>query len=339
MQLAGQPANWSTPGAYPVIEGVHRIVLPLPLRGLAAVNVYVLRGTDGLVLVDSGWASDTSLAALKDGLAQLGYDLQDIDLFVVTHSHWDHYSQAVRVRSITGASLAIGAGEQLGISACGREGGSSSAQVELLRAAGAPELAEAVARRQPHDFEIVEPADRWLREGDIIKVHGGQLEIEESPGHTRGHITVHYRAGGVVFTGDHLLPHITPAIGLDRVPQPGPLRAYLASLQRSAGDMDAVMLPAHGPLGGSTRRRAAELISHHEHRLQEILGQLRSGRSTAFEIASALVWTSKKRQLAELELVHRMTAVLEVGAHLDVLIDRGAAGFVMRADVRHVTAA
>ena len=39
--------DWTTPGVYEVVPGVHRIPLPLPSDGLRAVNVYVVVGTDG----------------------------------------------------------------------------------------------------------------------------------------------------------------------------------------------------------------------------------------------------------------------------------------------------
>ena len=50
--------EWAEPGAYPVAPGVHRVPLPLPTDGLRAVNVYVIKAGDGLVLIDSGWALD-----------------------------------------------------------------------------------------------------------------------------------------------------------------------------------------------------------------------------------------------------------------------------------------
>ncbi len=80
--------------------GLYRMPLPLPLVGLPAVNVYVLEGPDGLILIDAGWASQEAYDRLgQGGLAELGgHRLGDIDTFVITHAHWDHYSLASRVR-------------------------------------------------------------------------------------------------------------------------------------------------------------------------------------------------------------------------------------------------
>ena len=52
--------EWAEPGVYPVAPGVHRVPLPLPTDGLRAVNVYVITGDRGLVLIDSGWALEVA---------------------------------------------------------------------------------------------------------------------------------------------------------------------------------------------------------------------------------------------------------------------------------------
>ncbi len=67
-----------------------------------------------------------------------------------------------------------------------------------------------------------------------------------TPGHTRGHIVLRDDAAGVLYAGDHILPHITPPIGLERAPEPAPLHSYLASLQLVRDRPDLVLLPAHG---------------------------------------------------------------------------------------------
>ena len=48
---------WDAPGVYTVAPGVHRLPLPLPDKGLHAVNVYVIEEDSGPVLVDSGHAT------------------------------------------------------------------------------------------------------------------------------------------------------------------------------------------------------------------------------------------------------------------------------------------
>jgi glyoxylase-like metal-dependent hydrolase (beta-lactamase superfamily II) len=49
------------------------------------------------------------------------------------------------------------------------------------------------------------PADRLLRDGDVIEMGNIEFEVLHTPGHSRGGISLYSRGEGVVFTGDTLL--------------------------------------------------------------------------------------------------------------------------------------
>src|SRR5690348_15003615 len=100
--LAEQPDDWTEPGAHPVVPGVHRIPVPLPMQGLHAVNVYVLEDREGLVLIDSGLAGIETGQVLKDALKPLGHRLRDVREIFVTHAHWDHWTEALVLRALYG---------------------------------------------------------------------------------------------------------------------------------------------------------------------------------------------------------------------------------------------
>src|SRR5579875_2345589 len=135
--------DWTQEGAHPVSPGVHRIPLPLPGDGLRAVNVYAIEAAGGLVLI--------------------------------THLHRDHYPQALAIREALGTPVALGAEERHSLDAVLRHGyRGMSAQLRLLRAAGATrladEMADAVARfrRQGGDGEGSGPfadPDEWITTG------------------------------------------------------------------------------------------------------------------------------------------------------------------------------
>ena len=141
-----------------------------------------------------------------------------------------------------------------------------------------------------------------------------------TPGHTRGHVVFDDAAYGAVFTGDHLLPRITPSIAFERAPERLPLRSYLSSLLLFLSLPDSRMLPAHGATDRATRGRAAELLVHHRNRLEVIGDLVAAGASTAFDVAARMRWTRHDRALEDLDVVHRMTAVLEVLSHLELLV-------------------
>ena len=319
---------WTEPGVETVVPGVHRVPLPLPMDGLRAVNVYVVEDGDGLVLIDGGWALDVSRELLERSLADLGHTLRDIRRVLVTHVHRDHYTQAVAIRRAVGAEIALGVDEQasMGLLTTGAAG-ILSAQPARLRRLGAPELADSIAAI-PVDLSetlaFYEDPDVWLQPGRV-ELDTFSLDAVHTPGHTRGHLVFHAADRGLLFAGDHVLPHITPSIGFEPDRPPFPLRDYLGSLERVLTLPDAKLLPAHGPAGGSTHERARELLAHHEQRLADTRDALASGAGLAAEVARILRWTRRGRAFEELDLFDQMLAVLETAAHLDVLVLRGDA--------------
>lgn len=326
-------ADWTEPGVFRCAPDVYRIPLPLPNDGLRAVNVYAVADDTGWTLVDSGWALEVAEDLLADGLAALGAGLGDVTRFLVTHSHRDHYTMAVEVRRRFGARVLLGAGEKPGLDEINRPGRGQGgvSHVERLRRAGAAKLAEQIEAglaAQATDLSLWEPPDEWLEDGAVLTVGPDaaperKLTAVATPGHTRGHLVFADPDHDLMFTGDHVLPTITPSIGFEPLATPSPLADFLTSLQLLRDRPDAAMLPAHGAVGRRVHERVDELLVHHAKRLDATLAGLTEGRSTPAEVAATLGWTRRGRTLAELDPFNRMLAILETGVHLDVLVERG----------------
>jgi glyoxylase-like metal-dependent hydrolase (beta-lactamase superfamily II) len=313
---------WEQPGAFDVAPGVHRIPLPLPGDALRAVNIYAIADGDTVVLIDGGWALAESEQLLEKSLATIGYELGDVREFLVTHMHRDHYTQAVAIRRRFGSTVSLGEGEQASFAAM--RSVAEHPDAGHLRAAGAQELAALAAKwtGTPDSIDWDEP-DRWLDDGVELPLQTRTLRVIATPGHTTGHVVFHDPAHGALFAGDHVLPHITPSIGVEPVRPPSPLRNYLSSLELIRRLPDARLLPAHGPVTGSVHDRIDELLAHHETRLTDTAATIDHGSATAFEAAVALPWTRHKRRFSELDTFNRMLAVHETMAHLIVLVERG----------------
>jgi glyoxylase-like metal-dependent hydrolase (beta-lactamase superfamily II) len=144
--------------------------------------------------------------------------------------------------------------------------------------------------------------------------------VVPTPGHTVGHVVYHDERARLLFTGDHILPSITPSIGLEPASGPWPLRDYLDSLLLIKSRPDALLLPAHGPVRASAHARVDELLAHHDDRLGEILKVVTAGASDAYAAAQALTWTHRQRRFAELDSRNQAMAVRETLAHLQVLM-------------------
>lgn len=322
-----QRAEWTEPGAFPVAPGVHRIPLPLPNDGLRAVNVYAVESDDDLVLIDGGWALEESRRRLETALKDIGRGLGDVTRFLVTHVHRDHYTQAVTVRREFGTRVCLGIGERETLETLVRpRRREESAQLAQLLACGARPLVDrltAIWREGGHDPGEWEMPDEWIDGRTKVPVAGRELLAVPTPGHTRGHLVFADLTGGILFAGDHVLPHITPSIGFESAPAESPLGSYLDSLRAVREMPDLRLLPAHGPVTDSVHARVDALLEHHAERLDACAAAVAAGSGTAYETARALTWTRRQRHFDDLDTFNQMLATTETQAHLAVLVTQG----------------
>ena len=333
--------HWAEPGIYRVTDGVYRIPLPMPNDGLRSINVYALANGSETVLIDSGWALDEARDQLELALGAIDIGLGDVRQFLITHVHRDHYTMAVRLRREFGNHVALGQLEEPSLKATADpDGVPLAAQGKLLLGCGAHELVSELTGMfgndpPPEALDDWEQPDEWLLPGKRLLPTGAELDVVHTPGHTTGHLVFTDEQRGLLFSGDHVLPHITPSIGFEPVPAELPLHDFLNSL-RLVGELpDRKLLPAHGPVTDSAHARVDELLDHHDERLTVIGETIAAGASTAYESAHRLDWTRRKRALADLDVFNRTLAVLETAAHLDLLAYRGDLAVTEEDGVRH----
>jgi glyoxylase-like metal-dependent hydrolase (beta-lactamase superfamily II) len=329
MQVSAEDPErpWAEAGVYELAPDLYRIPLPLPDRGLHAVNVYAVVTEQGLALIDSGQATEDARAWLERALAALDRKPADVGVVYTTHMHVDHYTQGIRMRREHPVEIRLGEIERPSIER------TMNAPEELpptqeaaLRRAGAGELVEwyvgfwRLGAEMRHLFEL---PDAWMRDGEILTAGRRRLEAVHTPGHTRGHLVFHDAEAAVMFTGDHVLPRITPSIGFEPVRGERPLADFIGSLHRVRGGPDAMLLPAHGPVAPSVHARVDELLQHHEQRLATCAAMVAAGASTGYEVAQRMTWTRREHPFEALDPFNRLLAIQETLAHLDVLADQG----------------
>jgi len=334
---------WTDPGAHPVAAGVHRIPLPLPGDALKAVNVYAVEDGDRIALVDSGWHTDDSWAALGAALAEIGAEPGDVARVLVTHIHHDHYGQAPRLRSTSGATILLGAGEGRSLKVITdpvERARADEDRVTHLRLWGAAELVtaveEAIATRAMDGLARWELPDILATDGTLVELKTRALEVVATPGHTRGHVSLLDREARLFFAGDHVLPHITPSLGVEPYGGDGLSLVEFISSHAKVRPLDvARVLPAHGPDFTGLADRVDALLDHHATRLTHCVDSLRAGRTTAYEVAHDLPWTRRNRRYEELDLGNRLLALTETVAHLELLVVQGTATAADSDGLRH----
>jgi glyoxylase-like metal-dependent hydrolase (beta-lactamase superfamily II) len=277
-----------------VAPGVVRTQLPISMPGLGHVNCYVLEDERGIAVVDPGLPGDDSWGHLVDRLGRAGYAVDEVHTVVVTHSHPDHFGGAMRLHHESGADIVTHESfrtlfdraeandhedsETLDVNSAddrlaamerwlatpspwgGRRAGPSPEFLERMRSHGSS-AGSVFATPRP---------TMPLVDGQTIKLARREWVAMHTPGHTYDHLCLYDPEFGVVLTGDHVLPSITPHIsGL--TPHRDPLALFFESLRRMAdiGDV-SIALPAHGHPFSDLGGRAEHIIEHHEERLDII---------------------------------------------------------------------
>jgi glyoxylase-like metal-dependent hydrolase (beta-lactamase superfamily II) len=159
----------------------------------------------------------------------------------------------------------------------------------------------AVARMNGPDFT----ADRTVGEGDTIEIGGLSMEVLATPGHTPD--STCFRAGDVLFTGDHVKGGSTVIVD--------DMADYLASLRRLVGIGLRTIHPGHGPVIEDAEGIVAEYLEHRLEREQQILDAVEGGAATVGEVV-AVVYRGVDPSL-------HGAAAISVDAHLRKLAEEG----------------
>jgi glyoxylase-like metal-dependent hydrolase (beta-lactamase superfamily II) len=307
-----------------VVPGIYWLKLPITLEGtnLAHVNVYLARGRDGYLLVDSGWNTTESFEELSRGLRDIHATVDDISQIVCTHVHPDHYGMAGRIKQISGARLLMHHIEAGFISA------RYVNMQELLRETDEMLVANGV----PHDemvgmrdatvgleqFIVPTPPDATLHDGEAISTGFFNFRVIWTPGHSSGHICLYEPERRLLFSGDHILPKITPNISVHPQSIENPLGRYMKSLKETRRLNVETTLPGHDEPFGAPMPRIDQIMRHHEQRNREVLGLIHDGRGTAFQIALEMKWGTWA-SWHDLPNFHKRMAIFETLAHLEMM--------------------
>jgi glyoxylase-like metal-dependent hydrolase (beta-lactamase superfamily II) len=279
---------------------------------------YVLRGDGETALVDTGVSTPETKKEFVEGLGSLGVDVSGIDAVFVTHWHADHSGLAGYVQEESGAEVYVHERDAPLVERYGSAWEDmGETQRELIADWGVPDAKRDAllsfidgmegAYGEPPEVERFEG-------GESFGVAGVELEAFEAPGHTEG-LTC-FAAGGVVFTGDALLPVYTPNVGGADVRVDKPLERYLDTLTRIAGRGFGRAYPGHRGRIEEPTERALEIVEHHRDRAGRVLGVLREdGPLNAWEVGARL--------FGELNGIHILHGPGESYAHLDHMEDAG----------------
>jgi glyoxylase-like metal-dependent hydrolase (beta-lactamase superfamily II) len=277
--------------SYQVIDKIYKIELPIPFP-LKTTNVFLI-DEPPRTLVDTGIKTEASFDALKKGMENIGFSLKSIERILITHGHIDHYGQAKRLSSFSGAPIYIHPKEYGRIRSILHLLGYLKS---VLLRNGIPELLanEAIHYIESNQKKADPLEDAYFLEGEDLIPYGSMTwRTIHCPGHSPGLICFYWPEKKILFSGDHLLKEITPNPILN-VPEDGsPLRypslkEYLDSLEKVAKLDISLSLPGHGEEITDVKGLIQKILTHHQERMDLICSILSKGKKTPYEIAMDL---------------------------------------------------
>lgn len=198
------------------IDQLHEDVFRLRGKNRGS-HSYVIRGTRGNMLIDSGL--DSNYPLLKESLHNIGMKVRDIDVVVNTHEHFDHiganryFQEHAVIAAHRFAATKMAYDDRYVTLYSSGDSNNISLHVHL-----------------------------WLESRSRIDLGNFALDIIHTPGHTSGSICVYEPDKKFMFTGDTLFAGgLIPVIA-----ESGSIGDYINSLKSLQTRKVSVIYPGHG---------------------------------------------------------------------------------------------
>ena len=289
---------------------------------------YVVEG-EQLTVIDPGCHG--SEHHLAEGLEYLGHSLDAVQRIVVTHGHMDHDGGCLSVVRASGAEL--WAHEVYGNLLLEDRWEREMSWRQQVSGFQAFENSETVERVKEHHRRALSlTVDRPVTDG----LHSDGLTYYYTPGHSPDELCIQFDK--LMFTGDHVLPQITPHPSVARshfsfradLPESYRadneiygLKVMLRSLLRVAAlDEGHAVLPAHrayyrGRFNLVGLERASEIVEHHISRCQDLINIL---KQWPCDLVSLTRDHFSHRELTDSNF---FLALTEVMSHVEFLMETG----------------
>ena len=317
---------------FPKVENIYALPIPLPdPPDLITANVYAL-GKGPITLIDTGPKIPGALGFLQKKLRRAGFNFSDIERIIITHGHVDHFGLAAGIREAAGHSIEYFihredkrqvSGEHFQRNMWGKE------LEHFMAMVGMPEKEISIIKKRFSFFkQLADPVEEVtiMEEGDEFIGDSFHLRVIHSPGHTPGGCCLYESRQKVLFSGDHVIKHITPnpivEIDLGHLlnPQYQSLKAYLNSLDKLA-ELDVhFVFTGHGEYIDDLSGIISSYKTHHQERMDVVWRALKKKFLPLYHLIDDVFPFVPENDI--------FLAVSEIFVHLEMLIAEGRAELV-----------
>lgn len=302
-----------------IVDGVYQLTMPLPFR-LDHINLYLLEESDGWVLIDTGLNCDLS-KRIWENLLNTFFADKPLKYLVLTHLHPDHIGMAAWLQKRCELKIFISEPDWRFAEQLWKVGEEDYRTVysDYFRQFGVTGdlLTQLVEGRAGYKRLVKELPENviFIRNKDFINIAHSYWQFVAAYGHSQEHMCLWNESRGLLISGDHLLPTITPNISIYPFGARNPLKSYLDSLTAFKRLNCTMYLPAHGPISSNYEQRIDHLIAHHHDNMEKLRSVL-DKPMTVFDLVPVL--------FAKDLPAHQMSFALgEAAAHVKYMLEEG----------------
>ncbi len=306
-----------------VADGVLWVAMPLPIKGLDWINLWLIEEENGWTLVDTGMSMEET-RDLWEGIFKNHLKGKPIIRVIGTHLHPDHIGLAGWITRKFECELWMSQAEYIScrmlVADTGREAPPEGIQF-YAQAGWTQDMLDHYKKRFGFFGNMVWPLPesyRRLKDKDVISIGGRDWRLIEGTGHSPEHMCLYCKELNVMISGDQLLPRISSNVSVyPTEPEADPLADWLASCAKLIDEVpaDVLVLPAHNRPFKGAHPRLTSLIEGHQRQIERLWERLKE-RATAVDVFGTLFF----RKIGKGDY---FTATGEAIAHLNYLLARG----------------
>ncbi|MEH6526743.1 MAG: MBL fold metallo-hydrolase [Sneathiella sp.] len=309
--------------ALEVKEGLLWVRMPIPIKGLDYINLYLIEDDNGWTMVDSGFNSDR-IKELWEIIFETKLKGKPVTRLICTHFHPDHMGLAGWITDRWNIPLTMTFGEWTFGRMLYLEAADETPEfvIDFYRSVGFNDkMLERVKSRGFNHFnramtEVPMGFNRIV-DDEIIRIGSRDWQVIVGRGHCPEHACLYSKADGILISGDQVLPRITPHIGVyPAEPMANPLKQFIDSIDTYMKlPTDTLVLPAHNDVFTGLHNQLEFYQSHHNDRLNRLKAACVSPQS-AIDLLPVLF----DRELSDSD---KGLAISEGLAHCHYLVDEG----------------